>query len=50
MKSKFRKLAAALLAVLMVCGMATSVFAANDSLPADTGSLTIHKDLMDDGS
>lgn len=48
MKSKFRKLAAALLAVLMVCGMATSVFAANDSLPADTGSLTIHKYLMDD--
>lgn len=48
MKSKFRKLATMLLAALMACGMVGTAMAANDALPTDTGTLTIHKYLMDD--
>ena len=48
MSSKLKQLAAGLLTLLMACGTATAAFAANDSLPPEKGSLTIHKYLMDD--
>lgn len=48
MKSKCKRLAGAILAVLMLCSCAATALAANDSLPPDKGSLTIHKYLMDD--
>ena len=47
MKTKLKKLTAAFLTLLMLSGMALSVFAANESLPQEEGSLTIHKYLMD---
>lgn len=48
MKSKFKSIAAACMACVMIFAMSAAVFAANQSLPADTGTLTIHKYLMDD--
>ena len=47
MKTKLKKLMAAFLTLLMLSGMALSVFAANESLPPEKGTLTIHKYLMD---
>ncbi|MDQ0361220.1 SpaH/EbpB family LPXTG-anchored major pilin [Breznakia pachnodae] len=45
---RIKKIIYAIFALTMVVGLFSANTQANDSLPADTGSLTIHKYLMDD--
>ena len=48
MKKAMKKLMAALLAVAMVCAMAIPAFAASGSSPADKGSITINKAVVNE--
>ncbi len=50
MKNMLKKPVTVLITVLMLCGLMATALAENASLPPETGTLTIHKYLMDDVS